>query len=177
MCEFPVVYAAHAVGRDPPVSRRFRLVSWRCEDDYDYWCGMVRLWVGRQQTIVNVEHDMEYSDDRVQGLLDCPHPLCSYAYRLRPPHAHFAHNVSRAGWHPPIDQISRYTALGIDWVDPGAEWADFGGIGFCKIRPSARVAIPPAAPWQWLEMSVHASIRGRWHLHWPAVKHYPQGDG
>ncbi len=109
---------------------------------------------------------MECSDELIQALLGCPHPLCTHAYKLYWPstHAmrpHYGHSVGR-----------KAHIGGGKWVEPNAEWAHYSGIGFCKITPEARVRPLRREHWSLLDIQVTAATEGRWHIHWPSVEHY-----
>jgi len=163
-------------GEKPYRSKRFRVVALPCgtghEDLYDYCRGLQAVW-GSDFTIVNVEHDMECSDGLVQQLLDCPEPLCAHAYRLRK-NGHYAY---RNGALPPSGGFED------QWIGEGDEWATFGGIGFVKITPEARVRPLPDREWSTLDIEVTKACEGpevvpaaaysghRWHIHWPEIKH------
>lgn len=54
-----------------------------CRGEFSYCQGVQEAWL-TDKIIVNVEHDMEFSDVLVSGLVDCPHPACAYAYRVFP---------------------------------------------------------------------------------------------
>lgn len=166
-----IIYAARLAGEGRLLSGHRYVHHPRIRDEWDYWRGLAVLWDG-PRTVVNVEHDMEFSDALVADLLDCPHPLCTHAYRMYLPTEHYAHNVSLSGWHPPIDNISQYTARGICWIGPEDEWADFSAIGFCKIAPEARASSLRRDAWMGVELSVNAAVNCRWHVHWPEVAHY-----
>jgi len=111
--------------------------------------------------IVNVEHDMEYSDRLARELVACDHPLCTHAYRMHLPRECWAHGA-----------VANAATLTVAWGSEGEEWAEFSGVGFCKIVPSARVAPLERCPWWEVEGTVNATVRGPWHVHWPAVEHY-----
>ena len=135
-------------------------------DRYSYWESFTRLWsdpdVG---AIINVEHDMEYSDDLARELEACPEPLCTHAYRMYLPRVYWAH-----GYAP--DDARRLTGEGIQWAVQGAERCDWSAIGFCKIAPEARTAPLARTEWPGVETSVNNAITGTWHIHWPGVAHY-----
>ena len=126
----------------------------------DYWRGLNAVW-DTDKTIVNVEHDMECSDELVRQLVECDQPACSHAYRVwlsdRYKFVYAAHSP------------------GIGWLREGTPAAHYCGIGFCKIEPSARTR--PLNPGQWLtmEQAVNLSV-AEWHLHWPAVDHHHSYD-
>jgi len=120
------------------------------------------VW-GTDATIVNVEHDMECSDELIQQLLDCPHPLCTHAYKLYWPSTHQV--------RPHYAQRDGGPNYG-EWIKEGVEWCGFTGIGFCKITPEARVSALVESPWQTVDCDVTKATEGPWHVHWPEVEHY-----
>lgn len=156
----PVVLASRLSGERYFRSSQHMVVPIPCVGPLDYYKG-VAAWWRTSRTIINVEHDMEVSDGLIQGLLDCPQPMCSWAYWLGIPSGgpHWAH---RTGKKPPCGGM---------WVETGDEWADYGGIGFCKITPEARVRPLPEQTWQFVDIAVAEATDLRWHLHWPAVGH------
>jgi hypothetical protein len=160
MSDYPIVLASHLPGNAHLTSECFEVVPILCVEPEDYHAGVARWW-DSDRTIINVEHDMEVSDELIQGLLDCPEPMCSWAYWLGIPSGgpHWAH---RTGRKPPCGGV---------WVQEGDEWADYGGIGFCKITPEARVRPLPEQTWQFVDIAVAEATDLRWHLHWPAVGH------
>lgn len=169
----PVVVCSHLTDETPFTSDRFDVRPVECVDAFSYWHALDAVW-RTNRTIVNVEHDMEVSDALVAALLDCPHPVCTYTYRVGPARLglQFAHDISLVGWHPPIDPLSQYSARGTRWVAPGDEFADFSGIGFVKIKARARIASLRRDAWQGVEISVNRAINQRWHLHWPPIRHF-----
>jgi hypothetical protein len=146
------------------------------EDPYGYWRALNDHW-GHGRTIVNVEHDVEFSDRLVQELVDCPHPLCTYAYRVY---------IQRRGYW-----IYAPTRDG-KWIAEGDEWADTASLGFTKIAASEQGQPLDRLPWKWLEHAVCGAVagtgsawdagclnRGRdraWHVHWPEIGHYHDYD-
>jgi hypothetical protein len=132
-----------------------------CVGELDY-SRTLRSWWRTSRTIVNVEHDMEVSDELIQALLDCPHPFCTHAYTLFPvstgKRAHYAQAASK----PHIE----------DWIAAGVEWCAFTGIGFCKITPEARARRLGESTWQFVDLAVSAATDCPVHVHWPAVSHY-----
>lgn len=167
----PAVILVSRLPDEPSLESRYPVCDIVCEDPFDYWRGVQAEWV-TDRTIVNVEHDMEYSDTLIDQLLACPQPLCAHAYQMHLPATFWAHQQSTVAWYPPIDPCSQFFARGVRQVKPGDEHADWSGIGFCKITPAVRIAPLRRDAWQGVEMSVHAAIRGRWHLHWPGVEHH-----
>ena len=162
----PVILASHLSGEQHFRSAQHMVVPIPCHGPLDYHKG-VAAWWETSRTIINVEHDHEVSDELIQGLLDCPHNFCSWAYWLGIPSGgpHWAH---RTGKQPPCGGV---------WIETGDEWADFGGIGFCKITPEARVR-PLRGPWdrkrqvwqdvdwQSVDIAVFAAVDERVHVHW-----------
>jgi hypothetical protein len=171
----PIVLCSYLPGEETFKSERFRVVPLECVDDLDYWGGLSALWETKH-TIVNVEHDMECSDELIQQLLDCPQPLCTHAYRMKGENAPFCH---RMGPLPPAGSILDYWVKG-----PEDEWATYGGIGLCKITPEARVRDLEAREWPTLDIVVTKAVEGpevvpgsvkegrRWHVHWPEIGHW-----
>lgn len=147
---------------DPPlVSAAYPVADVVCEDaHFGYWAGLEALW-SSDYDLVNIEHDMEYSDLLVAELLSCPHPLCAYPYKVQP-----------FGW-PGMTWGASY---GSSWVTPENPYASFSPIGFCKISAEARGGSKlERAIWTKVEGSVHKAIvrnRRLWHLHWPGIDHH-----
>lgn len=130
-----------------------------CTDLFDYWAGLQAVW-GTGRTIINVEHDMEFSDDLVAELLSCPRELCAYPYEVRP-----------GGWPQRVYSVS-YIGWGVDESIP---YAIFSAVGFCKIAATAQVGSElRKSTWMQLERSIHDAVitdQRLWHVHWPAIKH------
>ncbi len=136
-----------------------------CEDAvFGYWSGLNEVW-DSDRTLVNLEHDMEYSDDLVAELLSCPHPLCTFPYKVRP-----------FGWPGKTWGVS----FGSIWVTEGQPYASFSSIGFCKIAPEVREGTTlDRNIWSKVEASIHlAAVQSKrvWHVHWPAIQHYHDYD-
>lgn len=169
--------AARLATDEPFRSERFDVRAPVLDGPNDYWHEMNPLW-DSDVTLVNVEHDMQFSDELIAELLDCPHPVCTHTYRVGPAAygLQYAHDISLVGWHPPIEPLSQYSARGSRWVEPGDEFADFSGIGFVKIDRAARCAPLREDSWRGVEISVNRAINARWHLHWGSggvgIKHY-----
>jgi hypothetical protein len=128
-----------------------------CDDSFGYWAGLDSIW-GKGRTIVNLEHDVEFSDDLVAELLSCPRDLCAYPYTVRP-----------ASW-PGL----AYGALFSGWLTTEVPFAHFSAIGFAKISASVQTSPLAKRPWQRLEDSIHEAVARNqrlWHLHWPAIGH------
>lgn len=121
---------------------------------------MSAAWQGRG-ALVNVEHDMECSNALAWDLLGCPHPLCTFAYRMYLP---------RECWA--FGRLVNSRTLTVEWGSEGDEWAEWSGIGFCKIERSARRDSLPRTEWRGVEAAVNRAVDGPWHVHWPAVAHY-----
>jgi hypothetical protein len=77
-----VVVSSYLPGEEPKRSE-FPVHPIECTGEFSYCHGLAGVWAG-DATIVNVERDMEFSDELVQGLLDCPHPACMYPYQVFP---------------------------------------------------------------------------------------------
>jgi hypothetical protein len=164
----PVILASILPGEPIFESEQFEVWPIECVEPENYWEGVAEWW-DSDRVIVNLEHDVECSDELIQTLLDCDCAFGTWAYWLGIPSGgpHWAH---RTGKQPPC---------GGAWIETGDEWADFGGIGFCKIEPSARVRPlwepkddddePPT--WQEVDIAVFASVHQQVHVHWPAVEH------
>jgi hypothetical protein len=123
---------------------------------------MQALWPS-DKAIVNVEHDMEVSDELIQQLLDCPHPLCTFAYKLYWPSTHQA--------QPHYAQRDGGPNYG-EWIKEGVECCGFSGIGLCKIAPEARACPLADSHWSTVDCAISRSTEGDWHVHWPEVEHY-----
>jgi hypothetical protein len=120
----------------------------------------MRKWWRTSHTLVNVEHDHDPSDELIQELLDCPEPMCVWAYMLHhlPGPPHYAQRDGGPGYG--------------EWIRPGVEWCGFSGIGFCKITPGARVRPLGESPWQEVDCAVSRATDCKVHVHWPAVAHH-----
>ena len=157
-----VVVCSHLPGEGHFLSERFRVLPVLCVDGLDYWRGLASVW-DSDETIVNVEHDMEVTDEHVETLLACPHSLCSWAYE--------SHWISTG---LPRDVISAGTfgPNGRQYLDGGEEWAEWSAIGLVKIARDARIGPLTEAPWNRLELSVETAVARPWHMHWPPVPHH-----
>ena len=114
---------------------------------------------GKGDAVVNVEHDMEYSDDLVDELLSCDHELCAYPYIVYPRRHHSF--VYGAQWRG-------------DYVEEGQAFATFSAIGFAKYEATVQDPLPEVT-WNQVEMAIHDRVvhgKRLWHLHWPAVQHF-----
>ena len=193
--EFPgrsnvVILSSFVEGEEPVKSERFRVVAGKCIEDYDYWGYWDALW-RTKDTIINVEHDMEFSDELVQQLLDCPHPLCAHVYHLPGSDKLYCY---REGALPPAAGFGRWFEAPRELYPAtddrpavmarGKEWATYGGIGFCKVTAEARVRELEPRDWSTLDINITKSVEGaevahpsaevgrRWHCHWPGVQHF-----
>ena len=162
-----VVLSTYTPGGAPKTSGAWPVESVECGGELSYWAGFSRLW-DSDQTIVNVERDMQFDDALVAELVDCPHPLCAYPYRVYPTakgkFIYCGTATPPGGEGDPV------------WLSPGDEWAVWHSIGFCKITPQARVKPLDAMFWQWLEHSINRVVCRaaglQWHVHWPEIRHY-----
>lgn len=156
--DHPLIVASRLEG-DGLRTSEYEVLDLVCDGPFDYWSGLASVW-GSDQTVVNVERDMEFSDDLVRELLSCPQPLCAFPYRVLP-----------SGWPGFL-----YSAAFRDWVSEGTDFASFSAIGFCKITPEARSGSElERKSWEHLETGVHNAVaHGKrfWHLHWPEIVHY-----
>lgn len=141
-------------------SERHRVVTLPCRSDTDYSSGLGLLW-RTSGAIINVEHDMECSDELIDRLLACPELLCTHAYRMHHLGGTYAQAVGRKAAHG-----------GGRPVHGGETYADFSGIGFCKIAAPARAGCLERTRWDAVEMAVHGAIHGPWHVHWPEINHH-----
>ena len=180
-----VVVSSFLPGEEPFKSDVYAVLGVECVSEFSYWQGVSSVWQ-KGLTVVNVEHDMEFSDDLVAGLLDCPHDLCAYAYSVYP---------TALGRYIYCATRDRITDEEFDqgkrpgWITgPADEWADWSSIGFCKIAPAAQTAPLDKMFWQWFEHCINRvttatvqqgslAIRRRWHIHWPEVQHHHDYHG
>ena len=152
-------------GDAPLSSEAYPVADVVCDDlVFGYWEGLNELW-DSDRTLINIEHDMEYSDLLVAELLSCPHPTCAYPYIVRP-----------FGW-PGKTYSASYGSL---WVTADMPYASFSSIGFCKVTAEARRGSTlERAIWSKVEASIHIAVtqnKRLWHLHWPAVTHHHDYD-
>lgn len=154
----PLITASR-LARDTPLTSAYPAEDVLCEGLFGYWAGLDRVWdTGR--TIVNVEHDMEFSDDLVAELLSCPRELCAYPYEVRPSGMpERVYSVSYFGWG----------------TDDSIPFAIFSAIGFCKIAATAQVGTKlTKTTWMRVERVIHDAVitdQRLWHIHWPAIGH------
>lgn len=168
-----VITSSYLTGNQPVRSEHFNVHGIECKSEkgeFDYVNGLQEVWLS-DKTMVNVEQDMEYSDELVDGLINCPWPLCAYAYTVYP--TKLGHYIYCATSRKSDDEVS--------WLTEGEEWALWSSIGFCKIAPDARVKPLDRLFWQWVEHSINRIVgvyqnaggaNLSWHIHWPAVEHY-----
>lgn len=145
------------------------VVPIECVDEFAYWRGVADHW-DSDRTLVNLEHDIEADDSHIRELLDCPHPLCSWAYRCHWISTHIEGGVIAAGSGTrtvdvPVSPEAYY-------LQGGEEWAQWSAIGLVKITPDARITALRREPWNMLELAVHDAVQGPWHMHWPEVPHH-----
>ena len=175
-----MITSSYLSGEETPLrSERYRVQGIACkreQGEFNYCDGLQDVWM-TDQIMVNVEHDMEFSDELVDGLVNCPHPLCAYPYKVYP--TALGRYIYCATSRKPDPDTGMET---ITWLDEGEEWAFWSSIGFCKIAPSARTKPLDRLFWQWIEHSINRSVGEymsadgqaglAWHIHWPEVKHY-----
>ncbi len=170
-----MITSSYLTGEEPVRSERYRVQGIECKrehGEFDYCNGLQEEWM-TDKTIVNVEHDMEFSDELVDALVDCPSPLCSYPYQVYPT------ALARYIYCATTRKLDEDGQEKIDWIDEGEEWAYWSSIGFCKIAPEARKLPLDLIFWQWLEHTINRSVGEymnvgaglSWHIHWPAIKH------
>lgn len=162
-----VIYAARLEGEDR-LGSSLPVHHTVCVNNFAYGDGLHELWP-QEVTIVNVEHDMEFSDALAQQLLECPHSLCTHAYQMHIPRDYYAH-----GWLPREKGLASQASC-IRWIRPTEEWVDYSAVGFCKIAPEARQRheLAEDIPWMAVEPEVNAAVAGLlWHVHWPEIEHY-----
>lgn len=166
-----MILESHLPDEPPFASAVHTVKPITCSGPFDYWRGVLAAW-NTDETLIIVEHDMECSDGLIQALIDDPHPLATFAYPLYwastgKPDPQYA---QRVGEFPPDRKY-----LGTP-ISEGDEWADYSGIGLCKIAPEARLELipygdEPESHWQHVDMAVNAAVKGRWHVLWPEVDH------
>lgn len=163
----PLLIASYLPGEGHLDSERFEVRPVLCEDEFSYWRGLAAGW-GSDRALVNVEHDIEWSDEHIAALLDCPEPLCSWAYRCHWASTGIDGGVIAAGTG--ARDIARHPDA--YYLQGGEEWAAWSAIGLVKIAPEARVGPLRREPWNMLELAVEDAVRGPWHTHWPEVPHH-----
>lgn len=162
-----LVIASHLPGEGHFRSKSFHVAAGECRDDFDYWRHLSVAFQG-SHTVVNLEHDIEVTDDHVAALIGCPYPLCSWAYDVHWASTSLRDDVIAAG--NGARDADRHPDPG--FLQGGEEWAEWSAIGLVKITPDARVAPLRREPWQRLELAVHDAVTRPWHMHWPPVPHH-----
>lgn len=154
-----LVIASHLPGEGHFHSERFEVIGWECVGDFGYWEGLAAVWES-DRPLVLVEHDIDVSDEHIAALLECPHPLCSWAYRCHWISGGLMFDLfavgSRRGSH----------------FHGGEEWADWSAIGLVKLTAEARTGPLRREPWGRVELAVEAAVMRPWHVHWPEVQHH-----
>lgn len=174
-----VVTSSYLTGEEPIKSERYHVQGIECkraQGEFDYCTGLQRVWM-TDKLLVNVEHDMEYSDELVDELIACPHPICAYAYQVFPTalghYIYCATTVEIGNDNPALSNPH--------WIEEGDEWAIWSSIGFCKIDATARVKPLDRLFWQWIEHSINRVVGTyknaggagwSWHIHWPSIQHH-----
>jgi hypothetical protein len=162
-----VVTSSFLPGEQPKASDLWPVLGIECKGELSYWHGLASVWP-TDKIIVNVERDMEFSDELVAELAECREPLCTYPYKVYPSKlGRFIYcATAREPSHEDIDP---------HWIQPGDDEAVWSSIGFCKIAPEARVKPLDAMFWKWLEHSVNRCVCQLggfvWHIHWPEIRH------
>jgi hypothetical protein len=168
-----VVVCSHLLDEGHFRSERWPTAPVLCREHepLDYWAGLNRFWRSPADLVL-VEHDIEVTDEHVRELLDCPHALCSWAYRANWISSGFAGGVIAAGTGARDSEYNPDPG----YLQGGEEWAAWSAIGLVKVTAEARVGPLRAEPWQRLELAVHDAVnqpvRRPWHMHWPPVNHW-----
>ena len=153
-------------GETPLSSGIARVSPVVCEHDFSYWAGLNEAWCS-DETIINVEHDMIYSDELAQDLLDCPEPACMYPYKVFP--TALQRYIYCATTDAPGDMKGDHPS-DLRWVEgPADTWAAWASIGFAKLAPEVRIQPLDRMWWSWLEHCVNRVLDAsgnHWHLHW-----------
>lgn len=171
MVENTIVVSSYITGNQPKHSDTFNVSEVECRGEFSYWLGLHQQW-DTDKTIINVEQDMEFSDDLVAELLDCEHPLCAFPYQVYP--TQLGRYIYCATTTPPTTDGS---VADPRWIEgPDDEWAIWSSVGFAKIAPAARVKPLDKLFWQWLEHSINRVVTSyaglQWHIHWPEIRHH-----
>lgn len=165
-----VIVSSHLPGEGPVHSERYRVLGVECAGDFSYWAGLNQAWCG-PGPVVNVEHDMGYSDELVAELLECPRPACAFAYQVFPTALQrfiYCATTTTTG------EATRANGIPCRWIEEGEDMAVWSSIGFCKVAQPVRIKPLDKMFWQWLEHCVNRVIAFAdvtWHIHWPAVVH------
>lgn len=135
-----------------------------CDGPYDYWQALNTLWV-TPVDIINIEHDIEATKDHVDELINCKYALCTYAYLVYSA-THGEPDPRWCHWHKGHNNT-------LYQGSEGDKFADFSGIGLCKIGGMQRLKTHLSTPrgWRHLDVMVNRRKFGKWHVHWPAVEH------
>jgi hypothetical protein len=171
------VYSSHLAGEEPVRSDEYRVVGKECVGEFSYWAGMAALWSDEATGIlVNVEHDMEFSDDLVAALVECPHRACAFAYRVFPTKLQRYIYCATTNF---VTDEDHERGMNARWITEGEEWAFWSSIGLCKLAPAARPGPLLKMFWPWLEHCVNWQVAEagghsptNWHIHWPEVAHH-----
>ena len=168
-----LVVSSFLPGNKPLVSERFPVMGVECQAEFSYWAGLSSQW-NSERTLINVEQDMEFSDELVAELADCPHPACAYPYQVYPGAlGRYIYCATRT--EPTIDSLTGKPSDPV-WISPGDEWAVWSSIGFCKLAAEVRVKPLDKLFWQWLEHGVNRVVgkyaEVQWHIHWPEIRHH-----
>jgi hypothetical protein len=160
-----IVVAGRLPTDEPLTSTSYEVHDFECRGKYDYWAGLASVWA-RGRTVVNVEHDMPFSDDMVEELLSCDSELCAYPYVVRPGRAR-CYTFSASN--------------GRGWLKGDEPFATFSAIGFAKIAASAQEGTNlERCRWGMVEGKVHLAVASHkrvWHIHWPEIPHGHDYEG
>ena len=148
----PLVLVSYLPDEGYYQSQLYKTVPVLCDTDTAYWRGIANHW-DHPGPIVNIEHDIEWTDAQVAELFECNYPLCAWAYKCN--------------WITTGQPNGSYAAT-IDgrFVEPGDEFATWSAIGFAKIAPEARVAPLREVVWNHVEDAIDEAVQKPWHLHW-----------
>lgn len=140
---------------------RWEVINWPCSGPYDYSDGLARVWSHPGDLLI-VEHDLAPTIADVARIELCLHPRCAGAYWMS--------SVTTGRLRPSTSALNRLPSQ--DFVPPGTPWADLTGIGFARIKESARRRAPVRAEWGWVCEAVNNAVGGPWHIHWPTIPHH-----
>ena len=148
----PLVLVSYLPDEGHYQSQLYKTVSVLCDTDTAYWRGIADHWE-QPLSIVNIEHDIEWTDAQISELLDCKYDACSFVYKCH--------------WATTQQPNGSYAAT-IDgrFIAPGDEWADWSAIGFIKIAPAARIAPLREVVWNRVEDAIDEAVQKPWHMHW-----------
>ena len=172
------------------LSLMYDVVPVHCVEPHTYWNGMRNLW--GTDTLINIEQDIVPTEAHIESLANCPEPACTFPYRFTD------NNWSIGRWitddssewmvttHDeqtlPDDNLARYgrtLPTNFQLYDaPLPDYANFSGIGLCKIGLRVQNAIDANARssdgWsdidRWLSQQM-AKQGFRWHVHRESVRH------